>query len=439
MSAIEQQRGAEPSGPPPGSWAPLFSIGERLTRPLRRLLAFEATSGLLLIAAAVAALLWANSSASSSYGSIWHSELGVRLGTFSFARSLEWFVNDVLMAIFFFVVGLEIRKELHDGQLSEWRRAVLPVVAALGGMVVPASIYLGLAGAGETRAGWGIPMATDIAFALGVLILLGKRVPAALRVLLLAVAVIDDLGAILVIALFYSSGIAVSGLLLAALGVLLILGLGALGVRRMPIYVAPAVLVWAGVYAAGVHPTIAGVIVGLLTPVRAWQGVESEAPADFLLHALHPWVSYVIMPIFALANSGVTLSGVSLSPGAPLRAGSAVILALLLGKPVGVVAASAFALRTKLAVLPAGLTRRHVLVLGVVAGIGFTMSLFLAQLAFGEEETLLGAAKLGVLVGSGLALTIGLVLGRLVLPEPARRLKLGAAQNSSVGSELDRQ
>src|SRR4051812_43256833 len=313
MSGPKPKAAARASGPPPGTWQPLVKITRRITRRRDIFFAFEPASGLLLLASAAVALIWTNSRLSGSYGALWHTPVGLRLGSFVFERSLEWFVNDVLMAIFFFVVGLEIRKELHDGQLSEWRRAALPVVGALGGMAVPALLYLALARAPETQPGWGIPMATDIAFALGVLILLGKRVPSALRVLLLAVAVIDDLGAILVIALFYSSGIAISGLLVATLGVLVIVGLRALGVRSMPIYVVPGVVVWGGVYAAGIHPTIAGVIIGLLTPVKAWQGVESESPADFLLHALHPWVAYAIMPIFALANAGVNLSGMSLS------------------------------------------------------------------------------------------------------------------------------
>jgi len=387
---------------------------------VRRVFGFEAASGVLLIAAAAVALIWANSTVSESYGALWQSPVGVRLGSFTFERSLEWVVNDVLMAIFFFVVGIEIRKELHDGQLSEWRRAALPVVGALGGMAVPALLYLAFAGAPEAHSGWGIPMATDIAFALGVLILLGNRVPAALRVLLLAVAVIDDLGAILVIAIFYSSGIAISGLLLAAFGLLLIATLRAMGVRRMPIYIAPAIVVWAGIYSAGIHPTIAGVMVGLLTPVQAWPGVEAESPADYLVHALHPWVSYAIMPIFALANAGVDVSGLSLA-GSGAQVTLAVVVALLLGKPLGVVTASALAVWGKLALLPAGLGARHLLVLGVVAGIGFTMSLFIAQLAF-VDPTLLGAAKLGVLVASALALSVGLILGRLLLPrvEPAK-------------------
>ena len=414
MSRAEPPSGTPASGPPPGTWGPLVSIADRAGRPVRKIAAFEAAPGLLLIAAAGLALLWANSSLSDSYRALWHAQVGVRLGSFLFERSLEWVVNDILMAIFFFVVGIEIRKELYDGQLSEWRRAALPVVGALGGMAVPALLYLALAGAPETHAGWGIPMATDIAFALGVLILLGKRVPAALRMLLLAVAVIDDLGAIVVIAIFYSSGLAFSGLLLAALGLLAIVALRAMGVRSKPIYIVPGALVWAGVYAAGIHPTIAGVMVGLLTPVHAWPGVEKESPADHLVHALHPWVSYAIMPIFALANAGVNLSGLSFA-GSGAQVTTAVIVALLLGKPIGVVVASVLALRAKLAVLPAGVGTRHLLLLGVVAGIGFTMSLFIAQLAF-ANETLLGAAKLGVLLASALALSVGLILGRVLLP-----------------------
>jgi len=414
MSGAEPRSGGRASGPPPGTWRPLVAIWELVTRPLGRVIAFEAASGLLLIAAAVVALLWANSSIANSYRALWHATVGVRLSSFAFERSLEWFVNDVLMAIFFFVVGIEIRKELHDGQLAKWRRAALPVVAALGGMAVPASFYLALSRSPEAYRGWGIPMATDIAFALGVLSLLGKRVPPALRVLLLALAVIDDLGAIVVIAIFYSSGIALSGVAFATVGLLMILALRAIGVRRVPIYVLPGVLVWAGVYAAGVHPTIAGVLIGLLTPVQAWQGVERESPADRLLHTLHPWVSYAIMPIFALANAGVNLSGLSLG-GNGARVSTAIVVSLLAGKPIGVVLSSALALWTKFAALPDGLGRRHLVVLGVVAGIGFTMSLFVAQLAF-SDPALLSAAKLGVLIASAVAMILGLIFGRLLLP-----------------------
>ena len=246
---------------PPEAWEPLLRLSRLARRPLERFLEIEAASGILLLVAATTALLWANSPWAASYVHLWHTPLGLRIGAFTFEHSLEWFVNDGLMVIFFFVVGMEIRREIHHGELSEWRRAALPAAAALGGMVAPAVLYLVLAGRPSTRSGWGVPMATDIAFAVGVLALLGKRVPAALRVLLLALAVIDDLGAILVIAVFYSSGVAVSGLLVAAAGLVGVFAMQRLGVRSAFAYVAPALVVWAGIYSAGIHPTVAGVII----------------------------------------------------------------------------------------------------------------------------------------------------------------------------------
>lgn len=263
---------------PPEAWEPLLRIARLASRPLERFLQIQAASGILLLVAAAAALVWANSPWAQSYVDLWDTPLGIRLGDFSFERSLAWVVNDGLMVIFFFVVGMEIRREIHHGELSEWRRAALPAAAAVGGMLAPAGLYLLLAGAPETRSGWGVPMATDIAFAVGILALLGKRVPAALRVLLLAVAIIDDLGAIVVIAAFYSDGIALSGLLVAALGFGGVFTMQRFGVRAKLAYIAPSLVAWAGIYAAGIHPTIAGVIVGLVTPVRAWLG-----PDGFLL------------------------------------------------------------------------------------------------------------------------------------------------------------
>ena len=374
---------------------------------LKRFLKIEAASGILLLIAAAVALLWANSPWGASYASFWHLQLG--------PKSLEWIVNDILMVIFFFVVGLEIRKEIHDGQLSSLKGAALPMVAAVGGMAAPALLYLALAGPGAPHSGWGIPMATDIAFAVGVLTLLGKRVPPSLRMLLLALAVIDDLGAILVIAFFYSSGISLLGLLAAAVGIAIIIGMAKLGVRNKLAYVLPGVVVWAGVYSAGVHPTIAGVLIGLLTPVHAVAS-EPEPPIDSLIHTLHPWVSYAIMPVFALANAGVALAGLSLEDGGA-KVCTAVIVGLLVGKPLGVLGTCALAITTRVATLPAGVGKRHLLLLGVVAGIGFTMSLFIAQLAF-SDALLLGAAKLGVLIASGVAVVVGLVLGRLVGDKP---------------------
>lgn len=441
------------SSTPPDAWEALVRLRRAAARPLERFLQIEAASGIMLLMAAAVALAWANSAWADSYVSLWHTPLGIRVGAFSFERTLEWFVNDCLMVIFFFVVGLEIRREVHRGELSEWRRAALPAAAALGGMLAPAALYLALASAPETRSGWGVPMATDIAFAVGILTLLGNRVPAALRVLLLALAVIDDLGAIVVIALFYSAGVALSGLLVGALGLGGILAMQRLGVRSKVAYIAPSFVTWAGIYAAGIHPTIAGVIIGLVTPVHAWlgqagfvTGVKSElaqleqsseppsahalagslrnvdharreamSPAESLIATLHPWVAFVIMPIFALANAGVSVSAGAMDESAR-RVLTAVAVGLIVGKPLGVLAVSWLTLRLRIGVLPQGLTFRHLLVLGVVAGIGFTMALFVAQLAFADAQ-LLAAAKLGILAASTAAAVLGLVLGRLLLPK----------------------
>lgn len=437
---------------PPEAWEPILRVARLASRPLDRFLHIEAASGILLMLSAAVALVWANSAWGSGYERLWQTPLGFRIGEFTFERSLQWIVNDGLMAIFFFVVGMEIRREIHHGALSEWRQAALPVAAALGGVVVPAGLYLLIAGAPETRPGWGVPMATDIAFAVGILTLLGKRVPAALRVTLLALAIIDDLCAILVIAFFYSSGLSVSGALVAAAGLGGVVLMQRLGVRSKWAYVVPSVVAWAGIYSAGVHPTIAGVIVGLMTPVRAWFGPEGMligireeidriaaagvdslsphelastlrrvdmarreaiSPAEGLIEKLHPWVAFGIMPVFALANAGVNLGNESLDSAAR-GVVTAVAVGLLVGKPFGVLLASLAALRLRIASLPEGLGARHLVVLGVVAGVGFTMSLFIAQLAF-TDARLLAAAKIGVLAASGAAAVFALALGRMLL------------------------
>lgn len=453
---------------PPEAWEPLLRLARVARRPLDRFLQIEAASGILLLVSAAIALLWANSPWRESYALLWHTPLGIRVGEFAFERPLEWVVNDGLMVVFFFVVGMEIRREVHHGELSEWRRAALPMAAALGGMLMPAALYLAFAGGSETRSGWGVPMATDIAFAVGILTLLGKRVPAALRVLLLALAVIDDLGAIIVIAIFYASGIALSGFVIAAAGIGSILAMQRFGVRGKLAYVVPGVVVWAGIYSAGVHPTIAGVILGLMTPVRAWLGPEgfirgvreeldvlsstpanahsthafasalqhvNEArrealsPAESLIEALHPWVAFGIMPLFALANAGVHIEAGALTDSA-WTVGIAVGVGLVLGKPLGILIASAITLRLGIAKLPQGMTMRHILVLGVVAGIGFTMALFIAPLAF-EDAGLLSAAKLGVLAASGVAAVLSLVLGRLLLEAPGPEAAASADEAES--------
>ncbi len=464
--------GMRDDAPPPGAWSPARRLFQSLTRPLDRFLQIEAASGMLLLFAALVALVWANSRFAHSYERLWQTTLTVGIGPWVAAKPLHFWLNDGLMVVFFFVVGLEIRREIHHGELSEPRRAALPVVAALGGMLAPAAIYLAVNRHSAARVGWGVPMATDIAFAVGVLALLGKRVPAAVRVLLLALAIIDDVGAIVVIAVFYSSGLSWMGLLIAALGVAGVIVLRWLGVRRPLVYVAPGVVLWAGLLITGIHPTIAGVILGLLTPARPWFGEqgflrmasgavqqfreragkehdehdlleplaqismarrEAVAPVIRLEAALHPWVAFLIMPLFALANAGVDLGGVSLAEPASKGILVGVIAGLVLGKPLGIILACSLAVRVGLASRPRGVTLRGLTVVGVVAGIGFTMAIFIAGLAF-PDPRMLAAAKLAVLIASAGAGVLALLVGRLLLPAaPAiASVSVDEAESSTV-------
>jgi len=426
-------------------------LARRALAPVEHFLEIEAASGVLLLITAVVALLWANSPWRQSYAALWHTPIGLRVGPLAFERDLHFWINDGAMTIFFFVVGLEIRREMHHGELSEPRRAALPLAAAFGGMLIPACVYFAFNQGRLSAHGWGIPMATDIAFAVGVLALLGKRVPPALRILLLALAVIDDVGAIIVIAVFYSAGLALLGFAILVLGVIAILLMQALGARNPWAYVIPSIVAWGGTYAAGVHPTLAGVIVGMMTPVRAWLGPsrfiemadasmsalrgqdngdeqtmiphlahlnrarrEAISPLERLQRALHGWVAFAIMPLFALANAGVPLGGASLG-GDALWTFAGVSIGLVLGKPVGVVTFSWLASRLGLTVLPRGVSWPQVALVGAVAGVGFTMAIFIAQLAF-ARGALLETAKLGILVASGIAAVAAYALGRMVLP-----------------------
>jgi NhaA family Na+:H+ antiporter len=449
MSETPTRHRVAPAAPPEASARVLRAV-RRMVGPVERFLAIEAASGIVLLTVAVAAMVWANSRWAGSYAALWHTPVGVRLGPWGFERDLHFWVNDGLMTIFFFVVGLEVRREMHQGELSEVRRAALPLAAALGGMLAPALIYLAFNAGRPSMDGWGVPMATDIAFAVGVLALLGGRVPPAVRILLLALAVIDDIGAILVIAIFYATGVNPLGFAFAAVGVVAILGLQRLGARSPLAYLGPAVILWAGALLAGVHPTIAGVVVGLLTPVRPWFGPvglleqtrfsvrsiehvpaghdhellphldalsranrEAVSPTERLQHQLHGWVAYGIMPLFALANAGVPLGQASLA-GDGLFVFLGVALGLGLGKPIGVLVACWAARRTGLAIFPRGARAPHLAVVGLVAGIGFTMALFIAQLAF-PPGPLLETAKLAILCGSGAAAIIGYLAGRSLL------------------------
>jgi len=454
--------------PPPGTWSAARRAARGILRPVEEFLAIEAASGLLLLLAAGVALLWANSPWAEGYAHLWHTPIGIRIGGFAFERSLHWWINDGLMVIFFFVVGLEIRREIHGGELSDLRRAALPLVAALGGMLVPAAIFLALNVGRTTHSGWGIPMATDIAFAVGVLTLLGPRVAPALRILLLALAVIDDVGAILVIAVFYSSGIEVLGMIAMAAGILGVLLMQWVGVRSPWAYVLPTLVVWAGAYAGGVHPTLAGVLVGLLTPVHAWFGqegfaqeatrhvaairesghshtvlrhldalevarTEAVAPVERLQHALHGWVAFGIMPLFALANAGVPLGSASFE-GDGMAVFGGVSIGLVVGKLLGILGFSWLAVRIGLARLPTGVSWRGVSVVGLVGGIGFTMALFIAGLAL-PAGPMLETSKLAILCGSLVAAVGALLFGRAALPAVATPGAARSAHEAEASTE----
>lgn len=380
---------------------------------LSRYLGVEAVSGLLLLLAAVLALGLANSPWADAYTRVLALELslgdGLAIAGHPLAVSLRTLVDDGLMTLFFFTVGLEIRRELHAGELAEPQRAALPVAAALGGMAVPAMLYLALNPEGPARVGWGIAMATDIAFAVAALALLGRRVVPALRVLLLALAIIDDIGGVLVIAVWYSEGIVPRGLVIAAIGTFLTLGMQANGIRRMYAYALPAAVVYGGLHLAGVHATMAGVLMGLLTP--PWGEDGERSPSERLQTALHPWVAFGVMPLFAFASAGVALDFTAVDP----RVALGVLVALVVGKPLGVVAGSWLAVRLRVARLPIGVRWPGVVAVGLVAGVGFTVALFIAMLAFDSDPLALASAKLGILGGSLLAVVLAVVVGRLVL------------------------
>jgi Na+:H+ antiporter, NhaA family len=388
----------------------------RVVDPVKDFLHTEAAGGLFLLAATVVALGWANSPFAAGYEGLWGRELTIGAGPLAVTEDLKHWVNDGLMALFFFVVGLEIKRELVVGELRDPRRASLPVLAALGGVVVPAGIFLLLNVGGQGARGWGIPMATDIAFAIGVLAVLGSRVPAGAKVFLLTLAIVDDILAITVIAVFYTSQLAVGWLAVAAGGMALVFVLRRLGVRAISAYVPLGVLVWLATLESGVHATIAGVALGLATPARPVQG---RPVLEQLQHRLHPLSSYLVIPLFALANAGVPLGADALERAAGSPVAWGVALGLLAGKVLGVAGASLAAVRLRLGSLPDDLTMRHVLGLAALAGIGFTVSLFIAELAYPGSD-LIDLAKVGILAGSlasGLAGVALLANGRL----PSRR------------------
>ncbi len=427
---------------------PTDLLGRRLPRVLRQFLETESAGGVVLLAGAAVALVWANSPWRASYEAVWTTELSLELGRFVLVEDLRHWVNDGLMALFFFVIGLEIKRELVHGELRSPRTAGLPALAALGGMVVPALLYAAVNAGQRGADGWGIPMATDIAFALGVVALLGRRVPPSLKLFLLTLAIVDDIGAIVVIALFYSAELDLVALAGAATLLAAIVVLRTAQVTWMPIFVALGVGAWLATLVSGVHATIAGVALGLLTPVsrlaptavaREWAEdlADDPSPAELaamtrmakatvsvgerLEHRLHPLTSFVVIPLFALANAGVALSGDALGgPGAGAVA-LGVVVGLVAGKVVGITALSWLAVRLGLGQLPEGVRWGQVGGVAALAGIGFTVSLFIAGLAF-EDPGLAAAAKVGILAASAISGAIGsvvlIVLGRRTL-EPA--------------------
>ena len=380
---------------------------ERLVRPFQEFARQEASGGILLIGCTVAALIWANSSWTGSYFHLWHIDL-----TFGFAgrllsKPLHFWINDGLMALFFLLIGLELKRETLVGELASFQKAALPVAAALGGMIIPAGLYFLFNRDGPAAAGWGIPMATDIAFALGVLAFLGNRVPNSLKIFLVALAIADDIGAVLVIAFFYTEQISLVSLGVGGLFLLALIVANRAGARHLLVYSILGVGLWLAFLQSGIHATIAGVVLALTIPSR--ECGRAESPMLHLEHTLIPWNKYGIMPIFALANAGVVLStGAARSLVDPISLG--VICGLVLGKPIGIVLFSWLATRSRVAAMLDGIGWRQILGVGMLAGIGFTMSLFIANLAFGNTLPL-QLAKVAILAAS----IISGVAGAIVL------------------------
>jgi NhaA family Na+:H+ antiporter len=417
-----------------------LEIADRFTEPLGRFLKIKAASGVVLFVSTCAALVLANSPWSASFLALWEIPVGFQIGSSDFTRSLQHWINDGLMTIFFFVIALELKRELVLGELRSMRTALLSFSGAIGGMVVPAVVYIALLAGKDGVGGWGTVMATDTAFVIGCLALLGRKLPGSLRVFLLSLAIFDDVGAILIVVIGYGDALSWSGLAAAALGVAIVFAAARIGIRSIAIYWILGIAAWLAFDASGLHPTVAGVVFGLMTPARGWvsdarlQAIfsrvlsypsgehwsgdcedrsdlrlaeraarETLSPVEQLELMLHPWSSFIIMPLFALANAGVEISFAEALPPVSV----AVCAGLAIGKPIGVFVFSWVAVRTGLASLPANLDWRLLGAGGLLTGIGFTMSLFIAHLAY--SPTLLNAAKVGILGASVISAAGGLV------------------------------
>ncbi len=409
---------------------------KRITRPVEKFMELEAASGLTLIIATLAALAVANSSYAELYHQLIHLQLGVKISNIDFVNSFEYWVNDGLMVIFFYFVGLEIKREILIGELSSPKKAALPIVAALGGMVAPAIIYALINKGQPSIHGWAVPMATDIAFAVGAIVLLGKRVPFALKIFLLALAIADDLGAVLVIAVFYTEQISFSAIYAAAALIGVIVFFRSAGVRMPIVYFALSVLTWLAVLKSGVHATVSGVVLGFLTPLtpliptqelkRIIGSFNSDhdhssisqlrdvyhyamSPVERMIETLAPWVSFAIMPIFAFTNAGLTIGKITLPEllSSPISLG--IGFGLALGKPLGITLFAFIAYKLRLITLPSGITWWQIIGVGMLAGIGFTMSLFIGHLSFHDPHTL-DIAKLSILLTSLFSAIVGSII-----------------------------
>ena len=366
----------------------------------------EVSGGAVLLIAAITAMLWANAPFGDSYQSFWATELTIGFGDLAITEDLQHWVNDGLMVLFFFVVGLEIKRELVVGELNDRSKATLPLIAALGGVLLPGLIYISLNAGGEGAEGWAIPMATDIAFAVAVLALLGKRIPPGVRLLLLSIAIIDDVIAILIIALFYSKDISSVWLLASVLSFLVVVAMQRLDVSRIFPYVVVGIVAWVAVLSSGVHATIAGVILGLMTPAHP---IKGRHIIEELEHRLHPYTSMLIVPLFALANAGIVISGPILADATASTIFWGIAVGLVVGKVIGIGTGIALAQRLGWGKLPEGVLSSHVWGVAALGGIGFTVSLFIADLSF-ESEQLLEYAKIGIFTGSIVSALVGVFL-----------------------------
>lgn len=373
---------------------------------IQRFLKLESAGGILLLFSAAVAMLLANSPLSSQYNDFLNLPVSLQIGSFSINKTLIHWVNDGFMVVFFVLVGMEVKKELFEGALSSYQQAIFPAIAAVGGMIVPALVYWFIAKQDPSLAnGWAIPMATDIAFALGIMALLSKQVPLPLKIFLLALAIIDDLGAIVVIALFFSHELSVQALIFSGISILTLVLLNRFRVSALCAYMVIGAILWASVLKSGVHATLAGVIIGFCIPLK---GKKGERPLHDFEHILAPWSSFVILPLFAFANAGVSFDGIDVSMiSSPLLL--AIACGLIIGKPVGVFGFSYISVKLGLAKLPDGINFKQIFAVAVLCGIGFTMSMFLASLAFDADagESVNTLSRLGILLGSTVSATLG--------------------------------